>query len=224
MIEFSNVTGILSSAFGASPRTVAITPPTSGNMLAVTLYFNNATTGHGVTDDQANTYTQVHSLTNADGGGVTMWRSDNLTGTMPTSLSITWTSGGSKFAYVLMAEMSGVDGTDPVDTTATSSTGFGETETVAFTTTENDNEALFAYVYNTGGGRDYSITEAGYSRFPAGVVTSSTIYNSDLGTAGGENLTLTWTTAANCNIGLVTFNPAGAGGPTTFPMYAYAQQ
>ena len=108
--------------------------------------------------------------------------------------------------YAQMQEMSGVSSINPVDYAGNISS-YGESNTIAFNA-GNANEAAFGYVQFTGGGKDYSIAETGYSRTPAGVASPSLLYGSNLGTSGNKTINLSWVGSTSNTIGLVTFNPS----------------
>lgn len=206
-----NPTNNLTSGFGASPQTIAITTPTSGNMFALFMQDSAGLGGLTVTDNQSNVYTEIYAFTDNNGQPTQMLRSNNLTGTMPTQLSISWGGGGNRSVTCCqMIEMSGVNGTTPVGAITDSGNVYDTTNSVTFTTA-NANEAAFCFAFSLD--KDYAITESGFSRLPTGVVRTSMIYKADLGAAGsGKTLTRTWTGAGSADMVLVTFIPAASGG------------
>lgn len=210
-ITISNPTNNLSSGFGASPQTITITTPTSGNMLVLYAQDSAGLGGLTVTDDQTNTYTQIYAFTDNNGQPTQIFRSNNLTGTMPTQLSVSWGGGGNRSVnHCQMLEMSGVNGSTPVDGTTDSGNVFDTTNSVTFATA-NANEAAFCFAFSLD--KDYAITESGFSRLPSGVVRTSMIYKADLGASGsGKTLTRTWSGAESADMVLVTFIAATGGG------------
>lgn len=215
-IAILNPTNDLTSGFGASPQTIAITAPTSGNMFALYLQDSAALGGLTVTDDQSNTYTEIYAFTDNNGAPTQIFRSNNLTGAMPTQLSVSWGGGGNRAVnHCQMLEMSGVNGSSPVDGTTDSGNVYDTTNSVTFATA-NANEAAFCFAFAFE--KDYAITESGFSRLPSGVIRTSMIYKADLGAAGsGKTLTRTWTGAESADMVLVTFIAAAGGAQTLFP-------
>lgn len=193
------VSGLIST-YGTTPRAVFITQPTAGNMLVLAVRNSMNLTDNIVTDNQGNTYTLIHSYND-----VQFFRSNNLTGVMPTSLSISWGDGTSRTVRVQMQEMSGVSSTNPVDYVGNVTSG-STSNSITFNAT-NANEAVFGYLQFTGGGRDYTINEEGYSRTPSGVVENSVLYKSNLGTSGSKTISLSWSVSTSNVMGIATFNP-----------------
>ena len=207
-ITFQNFLYGVTVTYGASPRTQAITPPSVGDILVVWLYDTGALGGETVSDNQGNTYTLQQTLT-INSGTAYCFTSPVLSGTMPTSLSITWTGGGSRQIQLSCAGVSGSSGVD-----VSSSSGYVYVASQQLTyTTANASEGAIVWLDSQSGAAP-TVTEGGWSTPATGNYNVDYItYNTNVGAAGsGKTVTLNWSGATHINISLLTFTPSGGGG------------
>lgn len=213
-IAFSN-RAIGGGSYGASPRTYTLgTSPTSGNRLIVSANAGS----RNVTDvydnvSGAGTWTQLYSFSNVWGDGQQIWLSPVLTGTMPTSISVAFDGTGSFGTECEYAEVSGTHATTPEGVNAVSTTGYGTTETITISTS-NDNEGLFVAV-SFQGSTDLTISAPTSSTEAATGAEDYNIFtNDDLGSSGSKDVTITFP-INHCVMGVVTLIAAAAGGSST---------
>lgn len=200
-IGLLNPVARFSSSYGVSPCSAGISAPVSGRRLIVHMSSSTALPSTPIlTDDQGNTYDLVYSL---DENGIKwFFISHTLTGTMPTSLVISWTGGGSYLFYLLTLEAEGL-ATDPLDFSGGVGFAYGESVATTYSTTQaNEAVVAFGHIYTPA---DFTITEAGFTRHPSGATSNALVYKADDGTSGsGKTLTLNWVGASGSGMMLLT--------------------
>lgn len=208
--------GQANGSFGATPSVVTIPfTPTTGNTLLISCFMSNGAAITGVTDSAGNTWTLDATL-----NGTYFFRLNAVGASVPATISVAFSGGGSGLARVYFEEASGLSGAT-IDDSDTVVTAFGLSHSISVTTTVANAHAFGALGFNGGGAPNIEnlVSIGGATPLiasgaaPAGAVGW---YNADLGAAGSKSLGFSWDSAngsgMTCNLHVVVYAPAAAGG------------
>lgn len=193
-------TGLVGS-FGASPRTVTITAPSSGNSIGVTLIDSNGRTITGVTCGNG-TSTFLYE----DPDGYEFWIVSGITDS-PTSISVSFTGGDSE-VYVDKVEF--VGGIQQHNAQEGSEGGFGSTEFGPSLTSTASGVGGFGLITTIG---SVTVTpSSGVSVAPTGAGTRFLTYSASLGAAGSYTFGGALDSAVPRRASAVLIESTGGGG------------
>jgi hypothetical protein len=211
--------GQATGSFGGTPSSVTIPfTATAGNTLLLACFTSSGAAITGVTDNAGNTWTLDTTLNNT-----AFFRLDQVGASVPTTVNIAFSGGGSALARASIEEVSGLVGAT-LDDTSFVTTSFGRSHSVAADPTVASAHAFGTMSFNGGGAPNIEnlVSIGGASTLltsgaaPAGVAGW---YNADLGAAGTKTLGFSWDAAngsgMTCDLAAVTYAPAGGGGTTS---------
>jgi hypothetical protein len=198
--------------FGASglTSTIPVAAPASGNSLV--LVIRNSFKPSDINPISVTGFTQaIDALGRSEGNHGVFYR-HNITDS-PTTLTMTWDGGGSRYITYGIAEISGLTNAAPTDTAHNRVvTGFDGAISTTIDTV-GAGECVVAFL----GHGSFDITGTGdFTRTPTGAVVNSFIYDLDAGAAGAK--TVGYTGAGNDTGAIFALSFAVAGSGPALPV------
>jgi hypothetical protein len=194
-------------SFGASPRSLTISPPTNGNSLLVVINNGGATGTRALTANSgAVSFTLDYTSTNS--GAHEFYRANNIA-TGPSSIEYSWDGGGSSFVEAFVFEVQNLAAAAPQDTNAEQHFAAEAGDVTLDSSTANAIAIAAMYLFDS---RDVTASGPNVARVGSGSTVQDCLYSTDLGAAGSKNIGGTWTSGVQAHFAGVVYEIAAGGG------------